>query len=943
MAAWPGTGLLERDAELAAIARLLAAAEGAAGAAMRVEGPPGIGKSRLLAAARGAADHAGLRVLSARASDLERDFGFGVVRQLFEPVLARAGADERAALLGGAAALAATVLEMPGPGGDAAEEATPAALHGLYWLCAGLAEQRPLLLCVDDLHWADRPSLRWLVYLLQRLEGLRVAVLAGVRPGEGRHAPELLEAIAAHPLVATLRPAPLSEDGVARLIAAASGGDVAPPFAAACHRATGGNPFLVEELVQGLADRELSPAAASPADVADVSPAAVRRSVEARLRRLPPACGALAVAVAVLGDGTELAAAARFAGLEAGEAVAAAEALAAVHVLDAGAAPAFVHPVVRAAVRANLAQGELAAAHLRAARQLRTEGASPDRIALHLLNAPPAGDGRVVEDLRAAARDALARGAPELAARLLRRALREPPAADVTRDMLLELGAAEMGAAEMERSLEHLSRAVELSAEPAARGAATLALAGVLLRMSRGPDAHDALARALPGTDGELRARLEGVRLQAAYASPRAYAAYGAAPPPGVPRGEVPRTLGERIDHGRQSLWESLHGTAAAAREHAHAAWGAGELLDALGPTDPTTALAVTAQLWADDLDSAIARLTAIVEESRRRGSVRGFVAACHFRAIGWWRRGALLELEADAGNALEHGAPYGLPLAAPFLAMALLERGQVAAAHAALERALPDGDDLPAVALFALEARARVDVAQRRPDAARVALGRAEALERAYGLQGSGISQWRAVAAPLWHAAGAEETARALARKWVAAMEAYGAPRAIGVARTTLAAVGPPEQRIGQLEAAVAVLRGASARLDLARALVELGAALRRERRRGEAREPLREGQELALRAGATVLARRADQELAAAGEQPRHSRPEQRDELTAHELRVAHMAADGMTNREIAQSLFVTQKTIEAHLSSVYRKLDIRSRVQLVRALSEPEAVGA
>src|SRR3954447_11429716 len=154
MAAGPGTGLLERDAELAAVARLLAAAEGAAGAAMRVEGPPGIGKSRLLAAARGAADHAGLRVLSARASDLERDFRFGVVRQLFEPVLARAGADERAALLGGAAALAATVLELPGPGGgDAGEEATPAALHGLYWLCAGLAEQRPLLLCVDDLQW----------------------------------------------------------------------------------------------------------------------------------------------------------------------------------------------------------------------------------------------------------------------------------------------------------------------------------------------------------------------------------------------------------------------------------------------------------------------------------------------------------------------------------------------------------------------------------------------------------------------------------------------------------------------------------------------------------------------------------------------------------------------------------------------------------------------
>jgi DNA-binding CsgD family transcriptional regulator len=614
-----------------------------------------------------------------------------------------------------------------------------------------------------------------------------------------------------------------------------------------------------------------------------------------------------------------------------------------VHVLEPGRPPAFVHPVVRSAVRANLPAAELAGAHARAARQLRGQGAAPDRIALHLLNAPPSGDAHVVEDLRAAARDALARGAPELAARLLRRALREPPAADVTRDMLLELGAAEMGAAEMERSLEHLTRAVELSPEPAARGGATLALAGVLLRMNRGREAHDALAAALPGTAGELRARLEGARLQSAYASPRAFAAYRASVPPGVAGGRLPGTLDERIDHGRQALWESLHGSAAAAREHARAAWGGGELLDALGPTDPITALPVTAQLWADDLDSAIARLTAIVDESRRRGSVRGFVAASHFRAIAWWRRGALLELEADAGNALEHGAPYGLPLAAPFLAMALLERGQPGAAEAALARALPDGGDLPAVALFGLEARARVDVAQRRPEAARAVLERAAALERAYDLQRAGISQWRAVAAPLLHAAGEDSAAEALAREWVAAMEAYGAARAIGIARTTLAAVGPPEGRTGRLEAAVRVLRGASARLDLARALVELGAALRRDRRRGDARDRLREGRELALRCGATALAARAEQELAAAGEQTRRVRPEQRDELTAHELRVARMAADGMTNREIAQSLFVTQKTIEAHLSSVYRKLDIRSRVQLVRALADAEAVRA
>ncbi|HWT26220.1 MAG TPA: AAA family ATPase, partial [Solirubrobacteraceae bacterium] len=215
----PGIGLLEREKEIAAIARLIAAAETGGGGALRLEGPPGIGKSRLLAAARGAAEHAGLEVLSARASELESDFGYGIVRQLFEARLARAGAAERAALLRGAAALAEPVFIPAQAGDDGAEVSTPAVLHGLYWLCVGLAERRPLLLCIDDLHWADRPSLRWLAYLLQRLEGLRVAVLAGVRPAESRHAADLLAAVAGHPLVGTLAPRPLSEDAVARLIA----------------------------------------------------------------------------------------------------------------------------------------------------------------------------------------------------------------------------------------------------------------------------------------------------------------------------------------------------------------------------------------------------------------------------------------------------------------------------------------------------------------------------------------------------------------------------------------------------------------------------------------------------------------------------------------------------------------------------------------------------
>jgi DNA-binding NarL/FixJ family response regulator len=136
-------------------------------------------------------------------------------------------------------------------------------------------------------------------------------------------------------------------------------------------------------------------------------------------------------------------------------------------------------------------------------------------------------------------------------------------------------------------------------------------------------------------------------------------------------------------------------------------------------------------------------------------------------------------------------------------------------------------------------------------------------------------------------------------------------------------------------LEEALAELQRSSARLERALALLELGAAIRRAGRRAEARLPLREALEQATACGADAVASRAHDELVAAGARPRRDPVESRNNLTASELRVARMAADGMTNRAIAQALFLTENTIETHLRSVFRKVGIRSRSQLARAL--------
>ena len=184
--------LLERSAELARIESALAEARAGRGRFVVVEGPAGIGKTALLAAARAAAATSGMRVLRARGTELEREFAFGVVRQLFEPPLAEAS-EPRARRP--AAGRRRRRGRPPRPSGRTPADGPPASgvdpsfaiLHGLYWLCANLAAARPLCLVVDDAHWADAPSLRYLAFLLTRLEELDVALVVATRPA--RRAP----------------------------------------------------------------------------------------------------------------------------------------------------------------------------------------------------------------------------------------------------------------------------------------------------------------------------------------------------------------------------------------------------------------------------------------------------------------------------------------------------------------------------------------------------------------------------------------------------------------------------------------------------------------------------------------------------------------------------------------------------------------------------------
>ncbi|MGC0421372.1 AAA family ATPase [Embleya sp. AB8] len=276
-------GLVERGRELAIFGELLTACRARRGRLLVVEGAAGAGKSALLLGLREEAAAGGFRILQARGSRFEEGFPFGIVRQLFEPFLAAASAEQRAAIWSGAAELSAPLFDYAGgllsPGAaDDGEGAgrRQALFHGLYWLCVNVAEREPLLVVVDDVQWGDEASLRFLHYLATRLDELPVVVAVATESVRWGAQADVVRAMSSSPLTRVMRAEPLTETGVRELVVRVVGADQGTGFARLCHEATGGNPFFLRELLGELqADgvvptgRPATPAAAGAAKAAE--------------------------------------------------------------------------------------------------------------------------------------------------------------------------------------------------------------------------------------------------------------------------------------------------------------------------------------------------------------------------------------------------------------------------------------------------------------------------------------------------------------------------------------------------------------------------------------------------------------------------------------------------------------------------------------------------
>ena len=939
--------LLERDHEVAELDRLIAGLGRRSGALAMIEGEAGIGKTRLfeLARERGAAQ--GILVLSARGGELERDFGFGIVRQLFEGTLAGADAGERAQMLDGAARLAVPLFEAaPGVAAPAGDPSY-AILHGLFWLVANLAEADPLVLAIDDAQWADPPSLRFLDHLGRRLDGIPVAVLLCIRSGEGGDPEGLLQALRLD-ATSTLRPKPLSEAAVAGLVRASFGPETSDELCRACHTASAGNPFLLNELVRELDYGATPVAEADPVVVRELGSERIATAVLSRVGRISASAPVLARAIAVLGAGAELTLAAELSAMDDAEARRLAAALVDVAVLAPGAEPLrFVHPVVRGAIYADTPVADRAALHAAAARLLEIRGAEPEEIAVHLLASEPAGAPESAETLAAAARLALARGAPESAARYLRRALEEPPPVEARPMLLQMLGGALLGAGDP-AGVERLRDAFQASAPGVSRAAVTLTLIQVLLAQGRLEEAIERVEQAiaeLPPGERELRLELESQLATAARLGAGTYR-HGAErlrPLAAEARGDTPA---ERMLRGCLALQALFDGASAEEVGVLAETAIASALTDERSLTGPCIWDPLWALIVAERYGSAELHLRFLLAKARERAALSTVILASGCVAFLELGRGRLQEAEAAARTALEVSRVAGFGPGTSMnisgsLIRALLERDEPQLAAHELDAARIVEAEIPD-SLFGLSARhdrgvfrltvgdPEGGVADLRHVHDRIAAG--------YGLNSWALPFLGGRLAVAVAESGMEAEARALAEEELAIARAFGAPRALGVALRAAGVVEQGERQLELLDEAVATLESSEARVEHARALIDLGVVLRRDGRDADARERLTAGMDLAHRCGAAALAKFARDELIASGARPRRLARTGIAALTTSERRVALMACEGMTNKEIAQALFVTLRTVEMHLSKVYAKLEIKGRPELAAAIEEP-----
>jgi DNA-binding CsgD family transcriptional regulator len=904
--------LLGRGREIAAIESLVASGV-ASSHKLLLLGEAGIGKTALLWAAASTGTAAGCRVLFATGIEVEQELAFTGLHQLLRPILP---AIERLPLPQAAALRCALGLD---------DSATPNRFQvGLatLTLLAEAADEQPLLLLVDDPRWLDRPSMEALAFAVRRLGAERVAVVAASRDEEsvlpfGGDAERLVLG-------------PLDDDAARQLL------DRRGTTIDDRRRAR----ILAEACGNPLALIELSSASAATASIDEVSPAGTIRpnarlqhAFAGRLADLPdPVRRFLTLAAAADGsDVSPVLRAAEAMGIP-DDAMASAELSGLVRV--EGSELHFRHPLVRSAIYETTPFTDRRSAHLALAGAL---AGDPDRRAWHLAATIVEPDEAAAAGLEATADRSRARAGFAASARALERAAELSPAAS-ERARRLVLADEMAFAAGRSAWVEELTARVRATTEdPELLGRARICLACVQALAGRGSTV-DAIS--VPALEEVMRdAPAAGIRLLIVAAG---YSALAGDYDLGAAAERLVRQVPGPGDEPWRLLVLASGNPAANGSEVARYLPG----LVANPPDDPEM-LKIAAQVpWHISRDEeAQELLTKSIENMRMRGDVGGLPSFLPLLGFVHFRRGRWLDASAIAAEAIQVAddadQPAPAALAHSLRALVAVLQGDADAGrhHAQTAIATSDARLVAGVATWALGLAALGD-------------GRfqdADELFRQIFATGGGaahrrVARWAVgdfvqAAVHSGRAEGLEPVVEDLLRQAAGSTS----PRAVFVARRARALLDGDGAADELFQAALATVGSAAWPFELARTQLAYGEWLRRRRRIVAARPLLRAAFDAFGRLGARLWAQRAQTELRAAGV-PMERRPRAAvDELSPQQRQIARLAAEGLTNREIGDRLFLSSRTIGFHLSNVFLKLHVTTRAQLAHALSgidEPDA---
>jgi tetratricopeptide (TPR) repeat protein len=863
----PSRPLYEREPELAAAAQAVDALCGAqaVGGLLIFSGEAGIGKTALLAEIQAmAADRC--TVWSARGGETVTSVPFHVVRQLLQPAFDQFPPDEVRGLFGAWFEITAPALGLAEPCGP---QPDPQGVRdGLDHVVSQLASRlshRPPLLIIDDAHWADGESLAWLASFTAGLGELPVLVVQAHRPEElaarkgdgGSHPAQVRVALRA-----------LTPDATAELVRAALGDHADDPFCREVWAVTGGNPYEAVELVAKVQDRELAPLEESAGVLRELGASARGSGLVARLERLGTNANRFAWAAAVLGTDISQDLAATLAGMSPAEAADCTARLREARIVSGFDPLEFVHPLIATAVYRSIPPATRTAMHGRAAWAITRAGLGAAAASRHLLEVHPDDDQELVEQLREAAGQHLAVGAPEAARRCLERALQEPPRHQVRATLLYELGCATL-LSSPPTTVQHLRAALDLPGlADEVRVDATFRLAAALSHNNQLKEA----ALALAAETGRTAPGPGRMRLQAAHFM---WEGMQAAEDDGPGRS---RRLAGNADHltGRDNAERALLTLRAfdamlrgedsqLVVDLCERALADGRPARGLGWTDtewgfefPTT-VGIT-YAFTDQLDRAEALFNEAVRAFEISGWSGAHLAFAHtLLGLVHRRRGRLAEAEGflREGLRLADRVGSGLPVhwdAACLLIDTLLARGRVAEARTIADRynfgmPYPSAMVLPDAPCV----RGRLLLAEGRT---KEAVAELEAAGQALEPRGRFNGIWAPWAGDLARALADEDPGRAaqLATSARVHAERFGTDTAIGEALRCVALFARPEEAHHLLADAVRHLEASPSAYEHALARFDYGIAI------GSPRE-LARAQKLATACGAETLATRAHQ----------------------------------------------------------------------------------